>query len=87
MLLAQFVGIVLEIKPAFIGRRRPRFHVVQDHFDPAMVALGSFSSTAAAIVDHYPGRGYRINVVPRFDAEVARGDLTHVARQLEPELV
>jgi hypothetical protein len=87
MLLAQFVGIVLEIKPTFVGGRRPRFHVAQDHFDPAMVALGSFSANADAIVDHYPDRSYRINVVPRFDAEVARGDLSDVARGLEPEIL
>jgi hypothetical protein len=87
MLLAQFVGIILEIKPTFVGRRRPRFHIAHGHFDPAMVALGSFSSNADAIVEHYPVRNYRINVVPRFDAEVARGDLSDVARVMEPELL
>lgn len=86
MLLAQFVGIVLEIKPTFVGRRRPRFHVAQDHLDPALVALGSFSANADRIVDCYPARNYRINVVARFDAEAARGDLNDVARDLAPAL-
>ena len=84
MLLAQFVGIVLEVKPTFVQGRRPRYHIIQDHFDPAMVALGSFSANADRIVQCYPDRGYRINIVTRFDAAAARGDLASAARELRP---
>jgi hypothetical protein len=72
----QFVGIVLEVKPTFVSGRRPRGHIVQDHFDPTMVALGSFSGNAHRIVQRYPQRGYRINVVASFDTEAARATCT-----------
>jgi hypothetical protein len=87
MLLAQFVGIVLEILPRFLspGRRR-RGHVAHGHFDPALVALGSFSANAHRIVEHYPDRKYRINVVPRLDVEAAKGSLSATARGLSPEI-
>jgi hypothetical protein len=88
MLLAQFVGIVLEVTPRFVtaGRRRPRGHLAHGHFDPTLVALGSFSANADRIRSHYPDRGYRINVVSRFDVEAARGTLREAARELMPEL-
>lgn len=85
MLLAQFIGIVLEIKPAFVkGARRPSGHVARGHFDPALVALGTFSANASRIVEHYPARGYRVNVVPRLDAEAAAGTLAQSARDMTP---
>lgn len=87
MLLAQFVGIVLEVKPQFItGTRRPARHHLDGHFDPALVALGTFSANASGIVDYYEDRRYRINVVPRFDTEAAAGTLHACARDLSPAL-
>lgn len=87
MLLAQFIGIVLEILPRFVtdGRRR-RGHVKHGHFDPALVALGTFSANAHRIVEHYPMRNYRVNVVPRLDVEAASGTMKSTARLLRPEL-
>jgi hypothetical protein len=87
MLLAQFVGIVIEIQPRFLsdGRRR-RGHVAHGHFDPTLVALGTFTANAQRIVEHYPGRKYRVNVVPRLDVEAATGSLVQAARDLTPNL-
>jgi hypothetical protein len=65
MLLAQFVGIVLEILPRFLSsQRRPRGHVARGHFDPTLVALGTFSANAQGIVKHYPRRKYRVKWCP-----------------------
>jgi hypothetical protein len=86
MLLAQFVGIVLEVKPQFVTGRRPRFHRTRGHFDPTLVALGSYSANAQTIVKRYPRRGIRVNVVTTFDAKAARGDLDEPARELTPAL-
>ncbi len=87
MLLAQFLGIVLEIMPRFVqGTRRPRGHVAHGHFDPTLVALGRFSANADRIVRKYPVRGYRVNVVSRFDTEAAGGTLGNAARDLTPRL-
>jgi hypothetical protein len=57
-------------------RTASRSHIFQDHFDPTMVALGSFSGNAHRIVQRYPQRGYRINVVASFDTEAARATCT-----------
>jgi hypothetical protein len=87
MLLAQFVGIALEIKPAFVrGPRRPRGHLRDGHFDPTLVALGTFSSTADRIVAHYPARGYLLNIVVRFDTEASSGSFGSVVREMSPRL-
>jgi hypothetical protein len=87
MLLAQFIGIALEIKPAFVrGLRRPWGHVRDGHFDPTLVALGSFSSTAHKIVGHYPTRGYLLNIVVRFDTEVSSGSFGTIVRKMSPQL-
>ena len=88
MLLAQFIGIVLEVMPRFVSpdRRRPRGHRKASHFDPALVALGSLTANAERIRDHYPRRGYRVNVVPRFDSLAASGSLSAAAEHLEPPL-
>lgn len=71
MLLAQFVGIVHEIKPRFL-RPPPllgfdRYH----HLPPALMALGHFSGNAAAIVRAYKGRGILICVAENFDVRIA----------------
>lgn len=71
MLLAQFVGIVHEIMPAFIGRRHIQRHADGDHFPPALVTLGRFSGNSEAIVDAYPKRGIRITVVTDYDTRLA----------------
>lgn len=87
MLLAQFVGIVHELKPAFVrSRRRPWGHLRDSHFDPTLVTLGSFSATAGKVVDHYPRRGYLLNVVVRFDTRASSGSFRSLAREMSPRL-
>ena len=56
------------------------------YFDPTLVALGRFSANADRIVRKYPVRGYRVNVVSRFDTEAAGGTLGNAARDLTPRL-
>jgi hypothetical protein len=88
MLLAQFVGIALEIKPAFVrGPRRPYGHIRDGHFDPTLVALGSFSANADKIVERYPTRGYLLNIVVRFDTEAASGTFGTIVREMTPRLI
>lgn len=79
MLLAQFIGIVHEIKPNFLGGRRPNGFLRDHHFDPALVSVGYVHGTSASIIDGYDRRGFKINIVPNFDVEVAklRGDSSY----------
>jgi hypothetical protein len=79
MLVAQFIGIVHEIKPAFLGARRPRGFLKSGHFDPTLVSLGYVHGISAGIVDAFRERNYHIGVVGHFDAairRVAAGDFT-----------
>lgn len=71
MLLAQFVGIVHEIKPTFLGERRPRGFVRAGHVDPTLVSLGYLNGIAESIYNAYPKRGYKIRVIPHFDVVVS----------------
>jgi hypothetical protein len=72
MLLAQFVGIVHEVTPAFIsGRRRPRNFVKHGHFDPVLVTVGSLARTAGAIRDGFRSRSMHIGVVTNFDIKIS----------------
>lgn len=67
MLLAQFVGIVHEIKPKYLGGRAA---VGRAHFYPALVSVGYLRGTSEDIVKGYKRRGYLVNVVPTFDERV-----------------
>lgn len=73
MLLAQFIGIVHEIKPSFIvsGRRPPRFKR-EGHFYPALLSIGYLHGTAASIERAYKLRRFLLTVVPAFDTEISR---------------
>lgn len=71
MLLAQFVGIVHEIKPVFLRGRRPRRFVAGAHFDPALVTVGPVARTAGAIRDGFAARGFRIQIVTNFDNRIS----------------
>jgi hypothetical protein len=71
MLLAQFVGIVHEIKPGFLKGRRPHGFVARAHFDPALVTVGPVARTAGAIRDGFAARGFRIQVVTNFDNRIS----------------
>jgi hypothetical protein len=72
MLLAQFVGIVHEIKPAFLtGGRRPWGFRAHDHFDPALVTVGHLARTAGAIRDGFVARRFHIRVITNFDTKIS----------------
>lgn len=68
MLLAQFVGIVHEIKPAFL---RPLTIPQGDHPAPTLIALGHFSGNARAIVDAYRTRNISVNIAANYDVRLA----------------
>ncbi|MGB2711292.1 MAG: hypothetical protein WBC33_07230 [Conexibacter sp.] len=71
MLLAQFVGIVHELKPQFLAGRRPWGFRSRNHFDPTLVSLGYLHGTCRNIVAGYRDRKCMIGVVPSFDEEIA----------------
>lgn len=77
MLIAQFIGIVHELKPAFLAGKRPRNFVARGHFDPALVSLGYLHGTCRNIVGGLEARRCRVGVVAQFDAAIsnlARGN-------------
>jgi hypothetical protein len=68
MLLAQFIGIVHEIKPWFLGcgvRKRP-------HPAPVLIALGHFSGNSGQIVSSYPSRNIAVTIAENFDIRLSR---------------
>ncbi len=69
MLMAQFYGIVHEIKPAFVESRTA---TDGDHFYPALVSIGYLTATSVQIRDGYKKRGFRLNVIPTFDDYISR---------------
>jgi hypothetical protein len=71
MLLAQFIGIVHEIKPAFLRQQRAAWFVSEGHFDPALVTIGHLARTSAAIRASYPDRGFCVNVIANFDTRIS----------------
>ncbi|MEQ8690196.1 MAG: hypothetical protein RIC89_05080 [Pseudomonadales bacterium] len=72
MLLAQFVGIVHEILPSFIGGRLPYGFMSGDHLLPALASLGHFSGNATTIVNAYKKRNIRVAIATNFDIQIAR---------------
>lgn len=79
MLLAQFVGIVHEVKPRFLSGLPPGFRR-RGHFPPALVSTGHPASTSRDIVRGFTARGFRISVVPSFDTHLSsmrRGQIAY----------
>lgn len=73
MLLAQFLGIVHEVKYRFVsGQRRPRGFCSSSHFDPALITIGYLQPTTQRIRDGFRKRGYRVAVVSDADFELSR---------------
>ena len=72
MLLAQFLGIVHEIKPCFIHGRTPSRFVKDDHLFPVLASLGNFSGNSSKIVESYKARKIRVLVAENFDLRLAR---------------
>lgn len=71
MLLAQFIGIVHEIKPSFIGGRVPYGFKKQSHLAPNLISLGSFSGNSRKIVEALPRRKINIEICENFDVRIA----------------
>lgn len=69
MLLAQFVGIVHEIKPAFLQYPQP---LPDTHPAPTLIALGHYSSNSKIIVENYVSRNIRLNIADNYDVRLAR---------------
>src|SRR5207244_13630 len=69
MLLAQFIGIVHEIKPEFLKSRRD---VDKSHLSPILITLQYFSGNSKAIVDAYPRRGINVTIAENYDMRLAR---------------
>jgi hypothetical protein len=72
MLIAQFIGIVHELKPDFLLGNRPTGFGHRRHFDPALVSLGYLHGTCLHIVRGFRGRRCFVRIVPEFDAAIAR---------------
>ena len=71
-MLAQFLGIVHEIRPEFLNRQTVAVaFFAGDHFAPALVSLGAYSGNSQRIVDAYNGRMILLNIEPDFDVRVA----------------
>jgi hypothetical protein len=71
MLIAQFIGIVHELRPEFLRDQRPTGFVEAGHFDPALVSLGYLHGTCWNIVKGFEKRGIRIGIVAQFDTKIA----------------
>lgn len=71
MLLAQFFGIVHEIKPRFLRPPARRRYGSHRHPPPTLIVLGNFSGTSSVIVESYEKRGCQLNVAEKFDLRVA----------------
>jgi hypothetical protein len=78
MLLAQFLGIVHEIRPEFLNLPTVSTDFFNGgHFAPALVSLGAYSGNSQRIVDAYSRRMILVNIEPNFDIRIAqlRSDL------------
>lgn len=71
MLLAQFVGIVHEIKPACLQPSAPARLSRFEHLPPALLALGHFSGNSSAIVRGFKARGFTICIAEGLDLRIA----------------
>jgi hypothetical protein len=72
MLLAQFVGIVHEIKPQFLNGSRPRGFLKSHHFDPALVSIGYIHGRSKSIVHGYVERRFRLTILGNADIAIAK---------------
>ncbi len=69
MLLAQFIGIVHEIKPGYLSYTSKK---ATDHPPPTLIALGSFSGNSRAIVNAYPARNIKLTIAQNYDVRLSR---------------
>jgi hypothetical protein len=70
MLIAQFIGIVFEIRPNHLNGRMRRGFTAQSHFNPSLVSIGYLQGTSQRIVTSFGQRGFMIGVLPHSDSRV-----------------
>jgi hypothetical protein len=71
MLLAQFIGIVHEIRPEFLKGPPPEGSGRTKHLPPALVSLGKFSGNSRIIVDSFVSRGISVCIAENYDMRLA----------------
>jgi hypothetical protein len=71
MLLAQFVGIVHEIKCVFLNGRLPNNFKKNSHLFPSLITVGYLSGTSSKIIDGFKKRKYKIKIIPDFDKTIS----------------
>jgi len=72
MLLAQFVGIVHEIRPEYLDQPPPEGFGANARLPSTRLALGNHSGNSHVILDGFQHRGFTILVVPTFDMRLSR---------------
>lgn len=72
MLIAQFIGIVHELKPNFLRGEIPDEFEELLHFEPSLVSLGNLHHTCLNIVRGFAARKIRIGIVAKFDHALSR---------------
>jgi hypothetical protein len=79
MLLAQFIGIVHELKPNSLAGRRQAGFSAGKHFNPTLVTTGPWAKSCEPIYQAFADRRYRIRVLPNLDvilADLRYGSIT-----------
>ena len=71
MLLAQFIGIVHEIKPRFLRKPKVRLFDALNCLPPTLISLGHYSANSSEIVTAYRERGIQVHVAEGFDMRIA----------------
>jgi len=71
MLLAQFLGIVHEIRPNFLDEPPPLGFGIGAHLPPTLISLGHFSGNSRIIVKGFLRRGFSFLVSANFDMRLA----------------
>ncbi len=71
MLLAQFIGIVHEIKPVFISKKLPYGFRKQKHIFPTLISIGNYSRNSESIVKNFKKRKINILVIENYDIRIA----------------
>lgn len=73
MLIAQFIGIVHEIKPIFLAEPLSDEFISQCHFPPSLASLGRFSGNSQSIVKAFPKRkrNISIQILDNFDVRLS----------------
>jgi hypothetical protein len=71
MLLAQFIGIVHEIQPRFLGGRNIEGFAAGKHFSPTLVTTGPWAKSCEQIYAGFRPRRFRVMVIPNLDIALA----------------